>query len=200
MSQLLPIVEHFYTLQGEGAFAGKAAYFIRTAGCDVGCVWCDTKHSWDMQAHQEMSVNKIVKNVLEQHAEIAVITGGEPLMHSLDILTSELQAHSIRTHIETSGAHPLSGKWDWITLSPKKFKLPLPEIIPLANELKIIVFSLHDLQWAETFTNQVSKACKLYLQTEYSKSNEMLPIIIDFIKKNPKWQLSLQTHKILNIP
>lgn len=200
MTQALPIVEHFYTLQGEGAFAGKAAYFIRTAGCDVGCVWCDTKNSWNINEHQEIELEILLQKIKENNAEIAVITGGEPLMHNLDTLTYLLKKNNIRTHLETSGAYAISGKWDWITLSPKKFKQPLPNLIKNANELKIIVFTLHDLQWAETFVEQVSPSCKLFLQSEFSKSNEMMPHIINYIKNNPHWQLSLQTHKILNIP
>ena len=193
-------MEHFYTLQGEGFHQGKAAYFIRLGGCDVGCVWCDVKDSWDVEKHPKLKVESLRLKVKETPAEIVVITGGEPLMHNLDELTKELQASGLKTHIETSGAYPISGSWDWICLSPKKFKAPLPEIIPLANELKIVVFNKSDFEWAEKYAALVSPDCKLYLQPEWDKAAEMTPLIIDYIKSKPQWELSLQIHKYIHVP
>ncbi|MFI5130234.1 MAG: 7-carboxy-7-deazaguanine synthase QueE [Chitinophagales bacterium] len=199
-SMLLPVMEHFYTLQGEGFHQGKAAYFIRLAGCDVGCVWCDVKESWDAEKHPKSEVGSLKSEVRKTPAEIVVITGGEPLMYNLDELTNELRSAGFRTHIETSGAYPLSGSWDWICLSPKKFKAPLPEILPRANELKVIIFNKSDLDWAEKYAALVSPNCKLYLQPEWDKASQMTPLIIDYIKANPKWELSLQIHKYINVP
>ncbi len=181
----LPVMEHFYTLQGEGFHQGKAAYFIRLGGCDVGCVWCDVKDSWDAGKHPKYEVGSLKSEVSKTPAQIVVITGGEPLMHELTGLTNELQSAGFKTHIETSGAYPLSGTWDWICLSPKKFKAPLPEIIPLANELKIIVFNKSDFEWAEKYAALVSPTCKLYLQPEWDKAAEMTPLIIEYIKSHP---------------
>jgi 7-carboxy-7-deazaguanine synthase len=196
----LPLMEHFYTLQGEGRYTGYASYFLRLGGCDVGCVWCDVKDSWDASKHPLVQIESMVKFVVDEKAPIAVITGGEPLMHNLDKLTSTLKNNGIRTHIETSGAHPLSGDWDWICLSPKKFKAPQPEVIQKANELKVVIFNKTDFEWAEKFAAAVSPSCMLYLQPEWSKSAEINPLIIAYIKKNPQWILSLQTHKFLDIP
>ena len=196
----LPVMEHFYTIQGEGFHQGKAAYFIRLAGCDVGCVWCDVKDSWDSEKHPKYEIKSLVSEVKKTPAEIVVITGGEPLMHNLDELTKQLQAAGLKTNIETSGAYPLSGSWDWICLSPKKFKAPLPSILPYANELKVVVFNKTDLDWAEKYAALVSPACKLYLQPEWDKAAEMTPLIIDYIKAQPKWELSLQIHKYINVP
>ena len=196
----LPVMEHFYTLQGEGFHQGKAAYFIRLGGCDVGCVWCDVKDSWDAEKHPRLNVESLKLKVKETPAEIVVITGGEPLMHDLDELTKELRAAGLKTNIETSGAHPLSGSWDWICLSPKKFKAPLPGIIPLANELKIVVFNKSDFDWAEKYAALVSPLCKLFLQPEWDKAAEITPLIIDYIKAHPQWELSLQIHKYINVP
>ena len=196
----LPVMEHFYTLQGEGFHQGKAAYFIRLAGCDVGCVWCDVKDSWDAERHPKYEVRSLVSEVCKTPAQIVVITGGEPLMHDLNELTNKLQSAGFKTHIETSGAYPLSGKWDWICLSPKKFKAPMPEIIPLANELKIVVFNKSDFDWAEKYAALVSSTCKLYLQPEWDKAAEMTPLIIEYIKAHPEWELSLQIHKYINVP
>lgn len=193
-------MEHFYTLQGEGFHQGKAAYFIRLGGCDVGCVWCDVKDSWDATKHPQLNVESLKFKVKETPAEIVVITGGEPLMYNLDELTKELQSAGLKTHIETSGAYPLSGSWDWICLSPKKFKAPLPEILPLAHELKVVVFNKSDLDWAKKYAALVSRGCKLYLQPEWDKAAEMTPLIIDYIKLNPQWELSLQIHKYINVP
>jgi 7-carboxy-7-deazaguanine synthase len=196
----LPVMEHFYTLQGEGFHQGKAAYFIRLGGCDVGCVWCDVKDSWDADKHPKMDVESLKLKVKETPAEIVVITGGEPLMHDLTELTKELQSAGLKTNIETSGAYPLTGSWDWICLSPKKFKAPLPEVIPFANELKVVVFNKSDFDWAEKYAALVSPTCKLYLQPEWDKAAEMTPLIIEYIKANPKWELSLQIHKYINVP
>ena len=196
----LPVMEHFYTLQGEGFHQGKAAYFIRLGGCDVGCVWCDVKESWDAEKHPKYEVRSLMAEVRKTPAEIIVITGGEPLMHNLNELTKELQSAGLKTNIETSGAHPLSGNWDWICLSPKKFKAPLPEILPVANELKVVIFNKSDFDWAEKYAALVSADCKLYLQPEWDKAAEVTPLIIKYIKANPKWELSLQIHKYINVP
>ena len=196
----LPVMEQFYTLQGEGMHSGRAAYFIRLGGCDVGCVWCDVKESWDAEAHPLWTVDDLVAEVKKTAAPIAVITGGEPLLHNLTTLTTALQEAGVRTHIETSGSSPLSGKLDWITLSPKKFKQPLPEVLPKADELKIVVFNKSDIAWAEGWSQKVSSHCRLFLQPEWSKADSITPSIVDYIKANPKWQLSLQTHKYINVP
>jgi organic radical activating enzyme len=197
---LLPLMEEFYTIQGEGFNTGKAAYFIRLGGCDVGCHWCDVKESWDADLHPLTPSDDIVKNAIQYPGKAVVITGGEPLLYNLDYLTKKLKENNILTFIETSGAYPLSGHWDWICLSPKKFKAPTPSIAQFANELKIIVFNKSDFAWAEEHALLVGQNCKLYLQPEWSKANEMLPLIIDYVKNNPKWEISLQTHKYLNIP
>ena len=205
----LPVMETFYSLQGEGFHQGKAAYFIRLGGCDVGCFWCDVKESWDATSHQQKTIEQIVeeaKSIIRQQTinsnckSIIVITGGEPLLHNLDELTKSLQQNNFKTHLETSGSSQLSGSWNWICLSPKKFKDPLPEVFSVANELKIIVYNKNDFSWAEKNAGQVSPNCKLYLQPEWSKSAQITPLIIDYIKANPQWQLSLQIHKYANIP
>ena len=196
----LPVMESFYTIQGEGFYQGRAAYFIRLGGCDVGCVWCDVKESWDASKHPQVNIDELVKQVKSTPAELVVVTGGEPLLHNLTTLTNKLQAAGLQTNIETSGSSPLSGSWDWICLSPKKFKAPLPEVVPFANELKIIVFNKTDFKWGEEFAAQVSPNCKLYLQPEWSKSGEITALIVDYIKANPKWELSLQLHKYINVP
>lgn len=197
---LLPLMEEFYTIQGEGYNTGKAAYFIRLGGCDVGCHWCDVKESWDASIHPLTLSDTIVVNALQYPGKAVVITGGEPLIYNLDYLTGQLQQKGIKTFIETSGAYPLSGTWDWICLSPKKFKAPSPSVAPYANELKVIVFNKSDFAWAEQYADLVSPGCKLYLQPEWSKSKEMIPLIVDYVMNNPKWEISLQTHKYLNIP
>lgn len=196
----LPVMEYFYTLQGEGYHQGKAAYFIRLGGCDVGCVWCDVKESWDATKHPMLDLGTIVAGAAQFPGRIAIITGGEPLMHDLGPLTDALHNAGFQTHIETSGAHPLSGEWDWICLSPKKFKAPLPEILPLANELKVVVYNKSDFEWAEKYAGQVSPHCKLYLQPEWSKSQQITPLIIDYIKDHPQWEFSLQLHKYIHVP
>lgn len=196
----LPVMEHFYTIQGEGFHQGRAAYFIRLGGCDVGCVWCDVKDSWDAGKHPLMDIDQLVNIVLQTSAKLVVITGGEPLMHNLDELTAALQKAGLETNIETSGSSPFSGSWNWICLSPKKFKAPLPEILPLANELKIIIFNRSDFAWAEKYAALVAPSCKLFLQPEWDKAAEVTPLIIDYIKANPQWELSLQVHKYINVP
>jgi 7-carboxy-7-deazaguanine synthase len=196
----LPVMEHFYTIQGEGYYQGQAAYFIRLGGCDVGCVWCDVKESWDMDAHPKMSVEELVALVQEAKAKLVVITGGEPLLHQLDDLTHALQSQGIQTNIETSASSPMSGSWNWICVSPKKFKAPLPEVVSQANELKVVVFNKSDFDWAEQHAKLVSPNCKLYLQPEWDKREQMIPLIIDYVKNHPQWEISLQIHKYLNVP
>lgn len=196
----LPVMESFYTIQGEGFHQGKAAYFIRLGGCDVGCVWCDVKESWDADKHPQLEISAMVQEAAAHPGRIAVITGGEPLMHNLDGLTKALHKAGFRNHIETSGSSPLSGSWDWITLSPKKFKAPLPEACKQANELKIVIYNKSDFAWAEKYAALVGKQCKLYLQPEWSRAAEMTPHIIDYVKDNPQWQISLQVHKYINVP
>jgi 7-carboxy-7-deazaguanine synthase len=195
-----PVMESFYTLQGEGYHQGKAAYFVRLGGCDVGCVWCDVKESWDASKHPTQSIEEIVSAASAWPGRMAIITGGEPLMHNLTELTTALHEAGFQTNIETSGAWPVSGAWDWICLSPKKFKAPLPEILPLANELKIVIYNKSDFEWAEKYAALVSPACKLYLQPEWSKSAIVTPLIIDYIKNNPRWEFSLQLHKYIHVP
>ena len=195
----LPVMESFYTIQGEGFHQGRAAYFIRLGGCDVGCVWCDVKESWDAGKHSLITVEKLVENVQHTPAKLVVITGGEPLMHDLDFLTQQLQQAGFETNIETSGSSPLSGSWNWICLSPKKFKAPLQEVVPFASELKIIIFNKTDFKWAEEYAAQVAPACKLYLQPEWTKSAEMMPLILNYIMANPQWELSLQIHKYIGV-
>ena len=199
-AQTLPVMEAFYTLQGEGAHQGRAAYFIRLGGCDVGCFWCDVKDSWDASKHPQINVISIVEKAEKHPCRLAVITGGEPLLHELTELTKLLHQKGFETNIETSGSSPLSGEWDWICLSPKKFKAPLPEVIPFANELKIIIYNKADFEWAEQYAALVNKNCKLYLQPEWDKASEITPSIIQYIQQNPQWQLSIQVHKYLNIP
>lgn len=196
--KLLPVMEHFYTIQGEGFHAGRAAYFIRLAGCDVGCHWCDVKESWDADIHPPMDMKALAKTASE-YCKLVIITGGEPLMWNLDVLTEALKDNGCRIHIETSGAHPLSGHLDWITLSPKKTKLPLPEVYEKANELKMVIFNNHDFKFAEQQAEKVSNDCLLYLQTEWSRREQNYPKIIEFILNNPQWRYSVQTHKYLDI-
>ncbi len=197
---LLPLMEEFYTIQGEGYNTGKAAYFIRIGGCDVGCHWCDVKESWDASIHPLTTTDTIIENVLISKTPAVVVTGGEPLIYNLDHLTSALKQNGIQTFIETSGAYPLSGYWDWICLSPKKTMLPKEENYKAAHELKIIVFNKHDFIWAEEQAKKVSENCYLYLQPEWSKRNEITPLIVEYVKQNPRWMISLQTHKYIDIP
>lgn len=195
----LPVMEHFYTIQGEGAYTGSAAYFIRLGGCDVGCHWCDVKESWNPDLHPLHDAVKIA-DIASSYSKTVVLTGGEPLMWNLEVLTKRLKENGCKVHIETSGAYPLSGSLDWITLSPKKTGLPKEEIYHKANELKVIVFNQHDFIFAQEQATKVSKDCLLYLQSEWSKRDVMYPKITDFILKNPRWKASVQTHKYLNIP
>lgn len=199
-TETLPIMEAFYTLQGEGNYQGSAAYFIRLGGCDVGCHWCDVKESWDANLHPKQKIEDIVTEASKNSARLAVITGGEPLMYNLENLTAALKEKGFQTNIETSGAYPLTGTWDWICFSPKKFKQPLIEVAQQAHELKVIVYNKSDFEWAEQYAKQVSPTCKLFLQPEWSKSDVMLPQIIEYVKQNPKWRASLQVHKYMNIP
>jgi 7-carboxy-7-deazaguanine synthase len=193
-------MEAFYTIQGEGYFQGKAAYFIRLGGCDVACHWCDVKESWDANKFPLVAVHKIVAGAMQFAGRLAVITGGEPLMHNLDELCGQLHEKGFKTNIETSGVYPLSGSWDWICFSPKKFKEPHPGIYAKANELKVIIYNKSDFIWAEEHASRVNADCKLYLQPEWSKSGEMLPTIVEYVKSHPKWEVSLQIHKFMNIP
>jgi 7-carboxy-7-deazaguanine synthase len=196
----LPVMEHFYTIQGEGFYQGKAAYFVRLGGCNVGCTWCDVKDSWDASKHPQLSVEEIVKTVVSSKATICVITGGEPFMHNLNALTQLLHRNKVRTHVETSGAYPVTGRWNWICVSPKRFKKPSPKVLRLANELKVIVFHKNDFRFAEKYSAEVVMGCKLFLQPEWSMQKEMLPLMIDYVKKNQQWEISLQIHKYMNIP
>ncbi|HOO08555.1 MAG TPA: 7-carboxy-7-deazaguanine synthase QueE [Cyclobacteriaceae bacterium] len=193
-------MEDFYTIQGEGAFQGHAAYFIRLAGCDVGCTWCDVKASWDANAHPVVAVADIVGRAKHYGGKIAVVTGGEPTLYDLTGLTAKLGEAGMRTHLETSGAHEITGRWDWVCLSPKKFKKPVRSSFRLASELKIIVYNKSDFAWAEEHASHVPEACLLYLQPEWSKEKEMVPHIVDYVKSHPRWRISLQAHKYMDIP
>ena len=197
--KLLPLMEAFYSIQGEGFYTGKPAYFLRIGGCDVGCYWCDVKESWDANLHPLTKVEDIVDKI-DDKIKTVVITGGEPLMWHIDFLTSLLKQKGVEVHLETSGAYPLSGKYDWICLSPKKNQQALDEIKAIANELKVIVRNKHDLKWAEQQRSAVGISCKLYLQPEWSKRKEMMPLITDYVMQNTDWQISLQSHKYMNLP
>lgn len=196
---MVPLMEEFYTIQGEGYHTGKAAYFIRIGGCDVGCHWCDVKESWNAALHPPTAVDVIAQNAAN-YSKTVVVTGGEPLTWNMQPLTTSLKNEGIQIHIETSGAYPLSGHWDWICLSPKKTMPPRPEFYAVADELKVIVFNRHDLLWAEEHAANVKAGCALFLQPEWSKREEMLPIITDYVMKNPKWRIGLQSHKYIGIP
>lgn len=210
LKQLYPVMESFYTLQGEGFYSGKAAYFIRLAGCNVGCVWCDVKESWQENIHPKYTTEEILNKALSDmnfegynsnnNLPIIVITGGEPLMHNLDELTDAFNKKGFKTNIETSGSSAFSGNWNWVCLSPKKFKPPLNEILTLANELKIIIYNKHDFDWAKKYVTLVNNSCRLYMQPEWDRREIVTPLILNYIKENPQWQLSLQTHKYINIP
>ena len=196
---MLPLMEEFYTIQGEGFHTGTAAYFIRIGGCDVGCHWCDVKESWNAASHPPTAIGQIVENA-KKFANTVVVTGGEPLMWNMNPITQTLHNQSISIHIETSGAYPLTGKWDWICLSPKKNKLPTQTVYNAANELKVIIHNKHDFIFAEEQAQKVNPNAILFLQPEWSKKDEMTPQIVDYVMQNPKWRISLQTHKFLNIP
>jgi len=192
-------METFYSIQGEGFYAGRAAFFIRIAGCDVGCVWCDVKESWDKNLHKTVQVANLIEEVKNSKTDFVVLTGGEPAMYDLTFLTQELKKINVEIAIETSGAYPLIGNFDWITLSPKKFKKPVDSVISQANELKIIVFNKSDFDWAESYAKQVNSTCKLFLQTEWEKKEEIYPKVFDYILTNPKWKISVQIHKYLGV-
>jgi 7-carboxy-7-deazaguanine synthase len=195
-----PVMEHFYTLQGEGKFTGTPAYFIRLGGCDVGCVWCDVKESWDASLHPHMTVEALLSEVNRYPGTLVVITGGEPAMYDLTALVDALKAIGKYVAIETSGAHPLVGEVDWYTFSPKKFKQPVAEAYTKASELKVVIYHASDFAWAEEHAGNVSPDCRLYLQPEWSKQERLLPALIEYVKNHPKWTVSLQTHKYLQIP
>jgi 7-carboxy-7-deazaguanine synthase len=197
--KMLPLMEEFYTIQGEGGHTGAAAYFIRVGGCDVGCHWCDVKESWDANLHPPTLTDTIVANA-KKHGGIVVITGGEPLIYAMDYITQQLKENGMRTHIETSGAYPLSGDWDWFCLSPKKSKKPIAECYGAADELKMIIQNKSDFRYAEEEAAKVGSHCKLYMQAEWSKKEKMTPFIVDYVMKNSQWKISVQTHKYLNIP
>ena len=196
---MLPLMEEFYTIQGEGFHKGTAAYFIRVGGCDVGCHWCDVKESWNPESHPPTAIKAIAQNA-NKYSKTIVITGGEPLTWDMGPLTSLLKQMGMNTHIETSGAYPLSGSWDWICLSPKKMKLPTQQVYQAAHELKVIIYNKNDFKFAEKQAEKVGEDCILYLQPEWSKRETMIPQIVDYVMANPKWMVSLQTHKYLNIP
>ncbi len=196
----LPLVEEFYTIQGEGYHTGKAAYFIRVGGCDIGCSWCDTKFSWSPDFHKLQSIDEIISNALKTKTNAFVVTGGEPTTYDLSILCEKLIKHNIASHIETSGVYKLTGKWDWICLSPKKHNPPKEEIYNKANELKVIINNESDFEWAEESAKKVNNDCKLYLQPEWSKYEDIIPMVVEYIKNNPKWNISLQAHKFMHIP
>ena len=194
------MMEHFYTIQGEGANTGKAAYFLRIGGCDVGCVWCDVKESWDASIHPKYSMDEMMTWIKDSKTPNVVVTGGEPAMYDLQPLTNAMGELGVQRLIETSGAHMLTGDWEWICLSPKKFKQPVPEIYPIAHELKVVIYNKHDFEWAEQHAAHVGPNCQLFLQPEWSKRDAMHDLIVEYVKSNPKWRISLQTHKYLNIP
>ena len=196
----LPVVEEFFSLQGEGYHTGKAAYFIRLGGCDIGCSWCDSRFAWNPDLHPVVETKTIIERVIKSGADSVVVTGGEPLMWSLDFLCKGLKNEKISTFIETSGAYPLSGDWDWICLSPKRNMPPAVEICKAADELKVIIQDGSDFAWAGIYPGMVSKECRLYLQPEWSRFETIVPDIIEYIKKNPIWRISLQVHKYLHIP
>ena len=196
----LPVVEEFFSLQGEGFHAGKAAYFIRLGGCDIGCNWCDSRFSWNPDIHPVIETKTIIDRVIDSGADSVVITGGEPLMWNLDFLCNELKINNISTFLETSGAYSLSGHWDWICLSPKKNMPPVIEMCKVADELKVIIQDEYDFEWAEKHSGMVNDSCKLFLQPEWSRFDTVVPEIVEYIKKNPKWRISLQVHKYMHIP
>jgi organic radical activating enzyme len=196
---MLPLMEAFYTLQGEGYHKGSAAYFIRIGGCDVGCHWCDVKESWDAEKHPPTNIYSIVTEA-EKYSDTIVITGGEPLMWDMEPLTTALKEAGLNIHIETSGAYDITGHWDWFCLSPKKNKLPTKEAAARADELKVIIYNKDDFRFAEEQAKRVGKDCVLYLQPEWSKRDAMMPLMVDYVLAHSQWKVSLQTHKYLNIP
>ncbi|MDD4820084.1 MAG: 7-carboxy-7-deazaguanine synthase QueE [Flavobacteriales bacterium] len=199
MTEKIRLMERFYTLQGEGCHSGRAAYFIRTAGCPVRCPWCDVKDSWNAVSHQEFSVNEIVNNIPEV-VKTVIITGGEPLIWDMDLLTSLLHQKGLKVHLETSGAVALSGKWDWICVSPKRAKEPLDEMIATADELKVVICGEEDFIWAEKHAKKTKNTCALLLQPEWDNRETVMPMITKYVMEHPQWRASLQTHKYMNIP
>ena len=197
---MLPVMEHFYTIQGEGRNTGRAAYFVRLGGCDVGCVWCDVKESWDAKKHQNYTVSQIVEWVKKASANACVITGGEPCMYDLTELTAALNKENMSTWLETSGAYPLTGNWDWICVSPKKFKAPLTEVVAKADELKVVIYNDTDYKWAIQHAVKTKATCELFLQPEYSRFKTIMPLMIDYVKQNPQWRISVQMHKVIDVP
>ena len=193
-------MESFYTIQGEGHHTGRPAHFIRTGGCDVGCVWCDVKESWEASDHPDTSIDTLISKVNQNSCDFVVLTGGEPAMYDVSFLVDKLQSNGKEVAIETSGCYPLNGDVDWYCFSPKKFKPPVDEAYERADELKIVIFHKSDFAWAEEHASKINEACKLYLQPEWSKQAQILPLIIEYVKDNPKWNISLQTHKYMNIP
>jgi 7-carboxy-7-deazaguanine synthase len=198
--KILPLMEDFYTIQGEGFNTGKAAYFIRLGGCDMGCWWCDVKESWDAAIHPLTDTDEIIARAKSHPAKAVVVTGGEPVLYNLDYLCKGLHKEGIEIFLETAGVRSLSGKWDWICLSPKKGSLPLPEFFEMAHELKVIIANESDIKWAELNSQKVGKNCHLYLQPEWSRIDKVMPIVIEYVKVHPEWKISLQTHKYMNIP
>ena len=196
----LPLVEEFFTIQGEGFNTGKAAWFIRLGGCDVGCSWCDSRFTWNPDIHPLEETDRIVEKAIGSGTDSVVVTGGEPLTWNLDYLCKGLKSRGMRTFIETSGAYPLSGEWDWICLSPKRNMPPLEEICSKADELKVIVAGEDDFVWAEKYRGMVGETCHLFLQPEWSRYEKVIPAIVDYVKKNPSWKVSLQSHKFMHIP
>lgn len=197
---MLPVIEHFYSIQGEGYHTGKAAYFIRIGGCDVGCSWCDSKFAWNAAGLEMTTLDEIIKSVKSSGADSVVVTGGEPLMYNLDPLSEEMRKMKIKTYLETSGSHRLTGKWDWICLSPKKNLPPLDNICSLAGELKVIIENEDDFTWAEKYRDKVPPSCKLYLQPEWSRYKKIMPVLVNYIKNHKEWSISLQSHKFMGIP
>lgn len=200
LSQQYPIMEQFYTIQGEGFHQGRAAYFIRLGGCDVGCVWCDVKDSWDAAKHPLINAEEIITEAKKYPSKLIVITGGEPLMYDLHVLINGLHEAGFEVNIETSGAHPMRGNADWICFSPKKFKAPLHAVAAIANELKVVIYNKSDFEWAEEHRKTVGATCKLYLQPEWSKRDIITPLLIEYVKEHPEWEISLQLHKYIQIP
>ncbi|MBR7068511.1 MAG: 7-carboxy-7-deazaguanine synthase QueE [Bacteroidales bacterium] len=196
----LPVIEEFYTIQGEGFHTGRAAYFIRLAGCDVACPWCDTRQAWSKNAGSPTNIHLLVKHAQQQNANIVVITGGEPCMHPLEPITQAVHDAGMRIHLETSGTYAISGSWDWIALSPKPHREPLQQNLTIANELKIVISSELDLRWAKQMATKTNAACHLQLQPEWAAREHSIPLAVEFVKRNPQWRISLQTHKFMQIP
>ena len=198
--KLLPMMEEFYTLQGEGFNTGIASYFVRIGGCDIGCSWCDSKRSWNPERHPLVDVESVITRALNHKSKAIVVTGGEPSLYQLGYLTEKAYVAGFRLFLETSGVYELSGSWDWICLSPKKQSPPRAEYYNKANELKVIISDISDFDWAEEVAGKVDEPCHLFLQPEWSRREEMMKAIIEYILINPKWRISIQTHKVWGIP